>query len=74
MKLEGTHFSSIQYRFRQECRHNSEKYFITLDYQINVAYGIDVALGILVRTNKRSLWNKRSLVIYLLRIVNGVDI
>ena len=36
----------------------------TLDYQINVAYEIDVVLGILVKINKRSLWNKRSPVIF----------
>ena len=36
----------------------------TLDYQINVAYEIDVVVGILFKINKRSLWNKRSLVIF----------
>ena len=35
----------------------------TLDYQINVAYEINVALGISLKINKRSLWNKHSLVI-----------
>ena len=36
----------------------------TLDYQINVAYEINVVLGILVKINKRSLWNKRSQLIF----------
>ena len=36
----------------------------TLDYQINVAYEINVVLGIWVEMNKRSLWNKHSLVIF----------
>ena len=41
----------------------------TLDYQINVAYQINIALRLFVKINKRSLWNKRSHVLFS-RILN----